>query len=104
MRIISRATWRKRSQNCGGRCTVHKGSLATCLLLAVVSLSCRSSPEVVPLTRAFAHNDYQHARPLNEALECGFCAVEADIYLVDGKLLVAHDREKVQPDRMLESL
>jgi hypothetical protein len=30
--------------------------------------------------------------------------VEADIYLVDGKLLVAHNRNKVQPDRTLETL
>ena len=74
-----------------------------CLLLTGMSLSCRAT-EPVPLNRAFAHNDYEHARPLHEALDCGFCAVEADIFLVDGKLLVAHDRDKVRPDRTLESL
>jgi glycerophosphoryl diester phosphodiesterase len=30
--------------------------------------------------------------------------VEADIFLVDGKLLVGHDRDKLQLDRTLESL
>ena len=75
-----------------------------CLLVAVTSVSCRAAEATVPLVRAFAHNDYQHPRPLTTALECGFGAVEADIFLVDGKLLVAHTRLEVQPDRTLESL
>lgn len=58
----------------------------------------------VPLTRAHAHNDYAHARPLFDALEHGFGSVEADIYLVEGQLLVAHDRDKVDPRRTLQSL
>src|SRR4030095_12119754 len=44
-----------------------------------------------PLLRAHAHNDYEHTRPLLDALEQGFCSVEADIYLIDGELRVAHD-------------
>lgn len=58
----------------------------------------------VPLSRAHAHNDYAHARPLQDALDAGFCSVEADIYLVDGQLLVAHDRDKVSPQRTLQGL
>ena len=60
--------------------------------------------QVIPLEHAHAHNDYEHARPLAEALEHGFTSVEADIWLVDGQLLVAHDRDKVDPARTLESL
>jgi hypothetical protein len=63
-----------------------------------------SPPQPRPLTRAHAHNDYEHKRPLFEALENGFCSIEADIYLVNGQLLVAHDRDKVSPDRTLQSL
>jgi hypothetical protein len=59
---------------------------------------------VVPLPNAHAHNDYEHVRPLLDALENGFCSVEADIHLVDGKLLVAHDRQDARPDRTLQSL
>lgn len=59
---------------------------------------------VEPLVRAHAHNDYQHERPLLDALEHGFCSVEADIHLVDGKLLVAHDRNKTRPERTLQAL
>src|SRR5881397_251224 len=57
-----------------------------------------------PLQHAHAHNDYEHKRPLFDALECGFCSVEADIWLVDGKLLVAHDRNQVEPERTLQAL
>ena len=60
--------------------------------------------EPVPLLHAHAHNDYEHARPLAEALERGFCSVEADVYLVEGRLLVAHDRKDVKPERTLASL
>lgn len=58
----------------------------------------------VALTRAHAHNDYEHDRPLLDALDHGFTSVEADIYLEDGQLLVAHDREDVRTDRTLEAL
>ncbi len=59
---------------------------------------------VRPLKRAHAHNDYEHARPLLDALDNGFCSVEADIYLVDGKLLVGHFLKDVKPERTLEAL
>ncbi|MEQ1934014.1 MAG: phosphatidylinositol-specific phospholipase C/glycerophosphodiester phosphodiesterase family protein [Fimbriimonadaceae bacterium] len=56
------------------------------------------------LLNAHAHNDYEHKRPLFEALEAGFTSVEADVFLVDGKLLVAHDRKNLKPERSLKSL
>ena len=59
---------------------------------------------VQPLAQAHAHNDYEHPRPLHDALSHGFTSVEADVWLVDGELLVAHDREDVDPSRTLESL
>ncbi len=57
-----------------------------------------------PLIHTHAHNDYEHTRPLLDALDHGFCSVEADIYLVDGQLLVAHERKAVQPERTLQAL
>src|SRR4051794_11488643 len=68
---------------------------------ALLSVSARAQS---PLDRAHAHNDYQHVRPLLDALHHGFGSVEADIYLVDGALLVAHDRDSVRADRTLEAL
>ena len=59
----------------------------------------------MPLKNAHAHNDYEHKRPLFEALENGFCSVEADVFLVDGKLLVGHTPgSSLKPERTLESL
>ncbi len=48
-----------------------------------------------PHPNAHAHNDYEHLRPLREALENGFNSVEADVHLQDGKLLVAHNSTTV---------
>ncbi|MEC3978567.1 phosphatidylinositol-specific phospholipase C/glycerophosphodiester phosphodiesterase family protein [Amycolatopsis sp. H20-H5] len=59
---------------------------------------------VRPLPQAHAHNDYEHARPLFDALDQGFTSVEADIYLVDGQLLVGHNAEDLKPERTLEAL
>lgn len=44
------------------------------------------------LERAHAHNDYEHDRPLFDALDRGFKSVEADIWLEDGQLIVSHER------------
>jgi hypothetical protein len=58
----------------------------------------------VPLIYGHAHNDYQHKRPLLDALDHGFCGVEADVHLVDGRLLVAHNRSQVKSERTLQAL
>ena len=74
-------------------------------LLTSVGLSLvAEAASPVPLTAAHAHNDYEHPRPLLDALDHGFCSVEADIHLVDNRLLVAHDRPDTGPDRTLERL
>lgn len=46
---------------------------------------------VQPLERAHAHNDYEHDRPLLDALDHGFTSAEADVWLVDGQLYIGHD-------------
>ena len=68
-------------------------------------LTAASAPaDPTPLRQAHSHNDYVHDRPLHEALELGYCSVEADIYLVDGQLLVGHDRKDLRTERTLEAL
>lgn len=59
---------------------------------------------VKPLHQAHAHNDYLHDRPLFDALDRGFTSVEADVFLVDGRLLVAHTALELDPQRTLEKL
>jgi hypothetical protein len=53
---------------------------------------------------AHAHNDYYHTRPLLDALEHGFGSVEADVFLVESELLVAHSSLEVRRERTLEKL
>lgn len=79
-------------------------SIALSLLIALTIACSALAGAPVPLVQAHAHNDYEHARPLLDALDHGFCSIEADVYLVDGQLLVAHDRDKVKPDRTLQAL
>ncbi|MFC1605118.1 hypothetical protein ACFL5F_08845, partial [Planctomycetota bacterium] len=59
---------------------------------------------VIPLSRAHAHNDYEHDRPLYDALDQGFNSVEADIFLVDDDLHVAHNRRDITSERTLRRL
>jgi hypothetical protein len=61
----------------------------------------------VALAHSHAHNDYEHARPLFDALDNEFASVEADVYtdpagLTD--LYVAHDPQDIQPARTLRAL
>ncbi len=76
--------------------------LAVVLLLPGAATA--MSAEVTPLANAHAHNDYEHQRPLLDALDQGFTSVEADVYLVEGALLVAHNPGDVRADRTLERL
>lgn len=80
-------------------------------LTAVAGIAAPSSaappPGVVsgqPHAAAHAHNDYEHSRPLFDALEHGFTSVEADVWLVDGELRVAHDLADARAGVTLESL
>lgn len=81
--------------------------IAICLAPVLLTSSCRISSAPAgptPLPGAHAHNDYEHDRPLFDALDHGFTSVEADIHLVDGDLFVAHDSDEIKPDRTLRLL
>ena len=57
-----------------------------------------------PLLKAHAHNDYEHERPFFEAFQLGFGSVEADVYAVNGELLVGHERSSLALNRTLKNL
>jgi Glycerophosphoryl diester phosphodiesterase family len=75
-------------------------------ILAVICAvaACGDARGAQPQTNAHAHNDYWHDRPLFDALDRGFTSVEADIFVIEGKLLIGHEREGLNPERTLESL
>jgi hypothetical protein len=70
-----------------------------------ILLACQgTAEEPAPLKKAHAHNDYEHKRPLLDALDQGFCSVEADIWLIKGELLVAHTPFELKSERTLQKL
>ena len=78
-----------------------------CWLVLVALAVCSMAPlqgQVKPLVHAHAHNDYVHKRPLLDALDAGFCSVEADVYVVEGDLWVSHDRKDLKTTRRLTNL
>jgi hypothetical protein len=79
-------------------------STVTLALFIANRALCDPARGVFPLLNAHAHNDYEHPRPLFDALDQGFTSVEADVYPVDGELLVGHNRRDLKPDRTLEAL
>lgn len=87
--------------------TYRRLTLATCCLAVLTCFGQQTvdaSPPVKALLQAHAHNDYLHERPLYDALDHGFSSVEADVFLVDGQLLVAHTRSELSPERTLKNL
>lgn len=78
--------------------------LSCSLILAAAAAVAAELPAGSSLSRAHAHNDYLHTRPLADALAHGFRSVEADIWLTNGALLVAHDFKDALADRTLQKL
>jgi alkaline phosphatase len=64
---------------------------------------------IIAMNNVFAqkihsHNDYVQAKPFWEAYEAGANSIEADVYLIDGKLYVAHEKNEINAERTLEKL
>lgn len=78
----------------------------TSILLPLIAGLFATADDPALLRRAHAHNDYEHERPLHDALDRGFCSVEADIWLgSDGRsLFVSHTPFGIKPERTLQKL
>jgi len=73
-------------------------------LLALALILAAPLAQEPVMQRAHSHNDYEQPRPLLDALDQRYGSVEADIFLVEGELLVAHERKDCKPERTLEKL
>ena len=60
--------------------------------------------EMRPLRRGYAHRDCEFSPPLWYSLQHGFRYLEADVYCLGGRMLVAHDPWNLRPWRTLETL
>lgn len=78
--------------------------LKTTIFVLTLAAPLTSRCQLIPLPNAFAHNDYSHKRPLYDALDNGYTNIEADIFLKDGNLVVAHINPFFKQHRTLEAL
>jgi alkaline phosphatase len=74
------------------------GSLLLSLFLA------NAQPIYYSTANAHSHNDYEQPFPFWTAYKATFGSIEADIFLVKGKLLVAHTSSELSLNRSLEDL
>ena len=63
-----------------------------------------AQPGSYSIANTHSHNDYKQSIPFWLAYSHGFGSIEADIFLVDGGLLVAHSRKELEPQLTLEKL
>ena len=69
-----------------------------CILIIFVCIPFHAQPLI------HAHNDYQQAEPLTNALRHKVFSIEADIYLSDNRLVVAHDKKELATAPTLDNL
>jgi hypothetical protein len=84
-----------------------KFTVKSCLILWVSLLGMKyavAGAQSFALPNAYAHNDYWHKRPLFDALSNGFTYFEADVFLHNGRLIVAHMNPWFKKRRTLEKL
>lgn len=63
-----------------------------------------SQAGTLPTASGHSHNDYAQAEPLAAALRSGMASIEADLYLVEGALLVGHSRGELSAERDFDTL
>ena len=84
--------------------SIHVKFFQATLLLLLITAQLPCYPQNIPLHNAFAHNDYWHKHPLHDALANGYTYIEADIFLRNGNLVVAHFFPFFKKKRTLEKL
>ena len=73
-------------------------------LFILISFSATAQPISYSVQNAHSHNDYVNAVPFWTAYNEGFGSIEADIFLKDKSLLVAHDAKELTVTRSLINL
>lgn len=72
------------------------------LLLMFQQVQAQTNP--FSTKQAHSHNDYEQSQPFFLAYQEQFGSIEADIHLVNGKILVGHDGQHLSDERSLEAL
>jgi len=75
------------------------------LLILMITTACffsgKAHGQLYTVANAHSHNDYVNDIPFYRAFNKGFASIEADIYPINGDLLVAHDSVELSTERTL---
>lgn len=72
--------------------------------IALFALDARAQQHTLSYNAGHSHNDYHQNIPLLTAYYAGMGAIEADVFLKDGVLYVAHDRSEIKEEATLKGL
>jgi len=75
---------------------------AASMFLTVKPISSTAQPLHYTVANTHSHNDYEQAAPFWAAWQQRFGSIEADIWLVGGKVLIGHDTTEIKTGRTLE--
>src|SRR2546423_1818873 len=70
--------------------------------LLLVCCNTFAQPTHYTVANAHSHNDYEQPIPFYTAYKAGFGSIEADVFLVHGNLIVAHDLAELKKNRSME--
>jgi glycerophosphoryl diester phosphodiesterase len=68
-------------------------------LIIILFLTSKLSAQI-----AHSHNDYEQKLPFEAAYNLGFDSIEADLYLKENEIFVAHDWNKISTERTFKDL
>ena len=74
------------------------------IVFAMLVFGCKQKQEILKIIPGHSHNDYEHAHPLFDALDCHFKSIEADVFSIDDSLFVSHNFEDIKPGRTLQKM
>jgi len=69
-----------------------------------IILSAAAQTKTYTVADAHSHNDYMNNIPFFRAYEKGFGSIEADVFAVNGQLMVAHEKRFIAANRSLKIL
>jgi alkaline phosphatase len=71
-------------------------------VLLIAFISCGKPARDYTVADAHSHNDYENSVPFYRAYNAGFGSIEADVFAVNGQLMVAHEEKEITPLRTLK--
>lgn len=78
--------------------------IAVYLLLICCLLRVNAQGQALSANRGHSHNDYHQNIPFLLAYYAGMGSIEADVFLYEGKLYVAHEKKEIAEGRTLENM